>query len=154
MLLKNFLLIDIGRNKFINSILQCLSQTFPLTKYFLDLNNKRNIIMNKNNFQLSLEYLTLIEKLWNTHTEIFMYNPNSFIDYIDKMNYNNHKIENANELIILILEKLDKELSQQNNCIFIKNKKFNKYIRADAFENFFNEFKQKASIISEIFSDL
>ena len=59
-----------------NSILQCLSQTKKLTKYFLNKNNENRIINNniayvgKNNFQLSPIYLELLKNLWDKNGEI------------------------------------------------------------------------------------
>ena len=62
---------NIGAICFINSSLQCLSQTEELTNYFLDQKNKDEIINknnislhNKNENQLSPSYYELINKLW------------------------------------------------------------------------------------------
>ena len=144
-------LINVGGNKFINSILQCLSQTMALTNYFLDLNNKSNILKNQNNLQLCPLILELNENLWNNQTGSKIYKPYSFINLIQGINNNNHKIEKAKDLILFILDELDKELNQPNNSYSIQNNKFNKFDKIKAFEHFFNEFKQKISIISEIF---
>ena len=62
---------NIGATCFMNSTLQCLSQTKELTKYFLNKNNKNRIInnnialKNKDALQLSPVYLELIQKLWD-----------------------------------------------------------------------------------------
>ena len=143
-------LIDVGENKFMNSILQCLSQTFPLTKYFLNKNNKRNILMNQNNLQISPLYLELIDNLWNKKSGSNIYQPYSFKNMIENNNYNNHRIDKAKYLISFILEQLDNELSQQNNSNSIQDK-VNRFDRKNAFKHFFNEFLKKISIISEIF---
>jgi len=143
-------LIDVGGSKFMNSILRCLCQTMPLTNYFLDLNNKNNILKNQNKLQLSPLYLELNENLWNNQTGNNIYKPYSFVNMIQSINNNNYKIEKGKDFILFILDKLDKELSQLNN----QNNKYNKYNKYDkikVFEYFFNEFKQKTSIISEIF---
>ena len=134
-----------------NSILQCLSQTFPLTKYFLNKNNKRNISMNRNNFHLSSLYLELIENLWYNKSGSNIYNPSSLINMIENITYKNHKIEKEKYLISFILEQLNNELSPQNNGNSSENKKFNRYDKINAFKHFFNEFRKKTSIISEIF---
>ena len=61
---------NIGATCFMNSTLQCLSQTKELTSYFLNKKNKTRIINNniannnKNDNQLSPVYLELLEKLW------------------------------------------------------------------------------------------
>ena len=62
---------NIGAANYMNSVLQCLSQTKELTKYFLTENNENRIINNniayadKNALQLSPIYLELIKKLWD-----------------------------------------------------------------------------------------
>ena len=82
---------NIGAPCFMNSILQCLSQTKGLTNYFLNEKNKENIInnnialKNKNNFQLSPVYLELIKILWKKNGEK-SFSPNKFMETINNMN--------------------------------------------------------------------
>jgi hypothetical protein len=142
---------DVSAKKFINPILQCFSQTMPLTKYFFNLNNMSKILMNKNNLKLSPLYLELNESLWNNLNGSNIYEPCALIKMIENENYNNLKIEKAKDLISFIIDKLNEELSQPNNLNSSQNNKINKYDKNKIFENFFNNFKQKTSIISEIF---
>ena len=141
---------DVSAKKFINPILQCFSQTMPLTKYFFNLNNMSKIL-NQNNLKLSPLYLELNESLWNNLNGSNIYEPCALIKMIENENYNNLKIEKAKDLISFIIDKLNEELSQPNKLNSSQNNKINKYDKNKIFENFFNNFKQKTSIISEIF---
>ena len=133
-----------GLKIFMNPILQCFIQTKPLINYFLNINNKKNILVNQSNHQQSSLNLKLFENFWKNITRNNMNELYSFINRIEKMNYNNNKIGFAKDLIIFILKQLDSELIQQKNGL-------NKFFREQTFENFFNEFNKKSSIINEIF---
>ena len=123
----------------------------PLTNFFLNVNNINNILNNQKNLKLSALYLELNNNLWNNQTGSNIYKPNSFIQMIERANYNNHKIEKAKDLILFIIDQLNKELRHPNNFNFIQNNKINKYEKKQVYEEFINKFKQKTSIISEIF---
>ena len=73
---------NIGATCFMNSTLQCLSQTKSLTNYFLK-KSKFQIIMNnniakqnKNLPQLSPVYLKLIKMLWDKNKKGISFSPN------------------------------------------------------------------------------
>ena len=82
---------NIGATCFMNSTLQCLSQTKELTNYFLNEKNKDRIInnnialKNKNDLQLSPVYLELIQKLWDKNGPK-SFSPNIFMSTINNMN--------------------------------------------------------------------
>ena len=82
---------NIGATCFMNSTLQCLSQTKELTSYFLNEKNKERIInnnialKNKNDYQLSPVYLELLDKLWDIDGEK-SFSPNTFMNTINNMN--------------------------------------------------------------------
>ena len=153
---------NIGATCFMNSTLQCLSQTNVLTNYFLNRNNKNRIINNnialnnKNEYQLSPVYLELIEKLWNKD-EKKSYSPNNFMNRINNMNplFNTGQAGDSKDFIIYVLEQLHKELKKPVNLKDYNNlnKKnaLNQYYKNNAFDHFFNEFQQDSSIISDIF---
>ena len=142
-----------------NSILQCLSQTIELTKYFLNENNKNRIINNnieqqkKNELQLSPVYLELIQNLWkNDKTKSF--SPKIIIERIQKMNSSFDKGHDGDckDFIIFILKQLHKELKTSNNQnIKNGNQRVSQYDRNTTFNNFINDFKNNISIISDIF---
>ena len=149
---------NIGATCFMNSTLQCLSQTKELTNYFLNEKNKENIInnnislKNKNDLQLSPFYLELIKKLWNKN-ESKSFSPKSFMNNIEKMNplFKAGQAGDAKDFIIFIIEQLHKELKQtiKNNTSNIKI--LNQYDRISAFDYFFDDFKKERSIISDLF---
>ena len=145
----------IGPTKYMNATIQCLSQTIPLTNYFLDEKNKRKI-NNKNisNLQLTRVYLELIEKLWEKKGPNSI-SPNNFKKFIEKI-YPKQKYENlgfSKDFILFILEKLHNELKIFTNNINLieMNQPINKYDRINSFNHFKNEFQDESSIISEIF---
>ena len=101
-----------GKSSYINSVIQCLSHTMPLTNFFLNENNKNrilknNISLNKSDApQLSPIYLNLLENLWINNNQIKSFDPSEFIKNIKLLNISFEKEEenDIKELIIFILE--------------------------------------------------
>jgi len=150
---------NIGATCFMNSTLQCLSQTKELTNYFINKKNKEKIINNnialssKNDFQLSPVYLELIQKLWDKNGPK-SFSPNAFMNTVNNMNplFKTGQAGDAKDFIIFILEQLHKELKksvQLNNNTNVQP--LNQYDKDNALSFFFNEFKNNCSIISDIF---
>ena len=115
---------NIGASCFMNSTLQCLSQTKSLTNYFLNENNKKSIInnnialKNKNDNQLSPFYLELIQNLWNKDFKNYKrFSPYNFMNHINKMNplFKPGQAGDSKDFIIFILEQLHKELKHSLN---------------------------------------
>jgi len=150
---------NIGATCFMNSTLQCLSQTKNLTYYFLNKDNKDRIInnnvalKNKEDLQLSPVYLELIQKLWDEKGPK-SFSPNKFMNTIEKMNplFKTGQAGDAKDFIIFILEQIHKELKMPiNNNINSNNIELNQYDKNNALNYFFNEFRKECSIISDIF---
>jgi len=150
---------NIGATCFMNSTLQCLSQTKELTSYFLNEKNKKRIINNniannnKNDYQLSPVYYELLEKLWEIDREK-SFSPNTFMNTVNNMNplFKTGQAGDAKDFIIFVLEQLHKELKQpinNNNCN--ENQNLNQYDKNNAISYFFNDFKKDFSIISDLF---
>ena len=148
---------NIGATCFMNSTLQCLSQTKILTNYFLNDKNKERIInnnlalKNKSETQLSPAYLELITKLWEKNgTKSF--SPNNFMGIVEKMNplFKKGQAGDSKDFIIFILEQLHKELKKTNYNNNI-NVPLNQYDRQSAQNYFFNDFNKEGSILSENF---
>ena len=160
--LKNPTLIglnNIGATCFMNSTLQCLSQTKSLTNYFLNKDNKDRIInnnialKNKDGLQLSPVYLELIQKLWDENGPK-SFSPNKFMNNIEKMNplFKTGQAGDAKDFIIFILEQIHKELKAPiNKNLNLNNLALNQYDKNNAFYYFLNEFGKECSIISDIF---
>jgi len=150
---------NIGATCFMNSTLQCLSQTKELTKYFLNANNENRIInnnialANRNALQLSPIYLELLKKLWDKNGEK-SFSPYNFMNVVEKMNplFKQGQAGDSKDFIIFILEQLHKELKKSvNNNDSNNNLILNQYDKGNAFNYFFNDFKKECSIISDIF---
>ena len=150
---------NIGATCFMNSTLQCLSQTKNLTYYFLNKNNEYRIINNnialnnKDDLQLSPVYLELIQKLWDENGPK-SFSPNKFMNNIEKMNplFKTGQAGDAKDFIIFILEQIHKELKMPiNKNLNLNNLVLNQYDKNNAFYYFLNEFGKECSIISDIF---
>ena len=151
---------NIGATCFMNSTLQCLSQTYHLTKYFLNKNNEKRIknnnfaLKDKKSVQLSPIYLDLIKKLWNKN-ESKSFSPQEFMNVIEKMNplFKQGQAGDSKDFIIFILEQLHKELKSpiDSNNYINSNEPFNQYDKANAINHFINDFKNECSIISDVF---
>ena len=153
---------NIGTTCFMNSIIQCLSQTKELAIYFLRPKNKNEIINNnialenKNNCQLSPVFLELIQKLWDKDGPKSFY-PKKLIKTINEINplFKNVQIDNAKDFIIFVLEQLHKELKKSVNLNNNSNSEsLNRYDKESAFNYYFKNFKNQVSIISELFYGL
>ena len=150
---------NIGATCFMNSTLQCLSQTKGLTNYFLNERNKENIInnnialKNKNDLQLSPVYLELIKILWKKDGEK-SFSPNTFMNIVNNMNplFKTGQAGDAKDFIIFVLEQIHKELKKSVNVNKSQNLlPLNQYDKNNAFNYFFNDFQKECSIISDIF---
>ena len=152
---------NIGATCFMNSVLQCLSQTKKLTNYFLDEKHKQRVYKNNlalfypNEYQLSPVYLELIEKLWNKKGNHY-YAPYNFMKRVNNMNplFKKGEAGDAKDFIIFILEQMHKELKKsiKDNLGYINNQMpLNQYDQINTLNNFFQEFTQETSIISDLF---
>ena len=154
---------NVGANSFINSILQCLSQTESLTNYFMN-EKRQNKIYNKLKDDLKNGYLTLasdyvdlINKLWaKNESEFKSVSSEALINKINKMNpsFNKDGAGDIKDFIIFILEQLHRELKKSIDNDSKKPDCLNQYDRTNSFNNFFYEFKKDCSIISDIFSGI
>ena len=149
---------NIGATCFMNSTLECLSQTKDLTNYFLNKNNfnkiiKNNIaLQNKNENQLSPLYLELIQNLWSMDN-IKSFSPTKFINKINEMNplFNRGEPGDSKDFIIFLLDQFHKELKINNLNISQTEDTLNQYDKENAFNHFFNKFQKDSSIISDLF---
>ena len=149
---------NIGATCFMNSTLECLSQTKDLTNYFLNKNNfnkiiKNNIaLQNKNEIQLSPLYLELIQNLWSMDN-IKSFSPTKFINKINEMNplFNRGEPGDSKDFIIFLLDQFHKELKINNLNISQTEDTLNQYDKENAFNHFFNKFQKDSSIISDLF---
>ena len=138
-----------------NAFLQCLSQTYNLTQYFLK--NQDSFEHNKNNMGLSGAYFELIKKLWEINGPK-SFSPINFKNSLEKINpkFKNKEFEYHENHLFAVIEQLHKEQRIKINCNFLRNNNLineplNQYDKQNAFSHFINKFKEECSIISDIF---
>ena len=150
---------NVGATCFMNSTLQCLSQTKGLTNYFLDEKNKQTILNNNiakkdpNEYQLSPVYLELIRNLWKDKGQKY-YAPYNFMNRVNAMNplFQKGQAGDAKDFIIFVLEQMHKELKKPLNLNNInENLPINQYDKKLTLMNFFNEFTKETSVLSDLF---
>ena len=148
-----------GKTSSLNSALQCLSHTVPLTNYFLDEKNKNRILQNNISInspdspQLSPSYLLLLKDLWINNNHLKSLNPSEFMKNLKLLNNTFDKDEenDIGELIIFILEQLDSELNEKiENKNSIENSINNNDQNLKKI-NFYNELFSNNSIIYNTF---
>ena len=154
----NIGLNNVGATCFMNSTLQCLSQTKKLTNYFLNPQNKERIIKNNialknpNDLQLSPLYLELISKLWATDGSK-NYSPYNFMNCIQTMNplFQKGQAGDAKDFIIFILEQMHSELKKNMKKNVMQLPPLNQYDQKNAMQHFFQDFQEELSIFSDLF---
>jgi len=144
---------NIGATCYMNSTLQCLSNTEELTYYFL---NKFKYDPNNNNKIMSNTYYNLILNLWNKDNNNKSFSPNDFKEKLSQENplFKGIAANDSKDLIQFLIERFHKELNIINN----DNNFNNDYNQNDQLneqkmkELFMNEFEiNYNSIISDLF---
>ena len=150
---------NIGATCFMNSTLQCLSQTKGLTNYFLKDSNISHIInnniarLNPREYQLAPVYHELIQNLWRLDGQKY-YAPYNFMKRVNDMNplFKKGEAGDAKDFIIFVLEQMHKELNKSLKIKKInEGATLNQYDKNNTLMNFFNEFTENTSIISDLF---
>ena len=100
---------NIGATCYMNSTLQCLSNTKPLTNYFLKSykEDKRKIMAN--------EYYKLIQYLWERKNNNKAYSPTSFKEVLSKENplFAGIAANDSKDLVNFLLERFHQELNKK-----------------------------------------
>ena len=158
---------NIGQTCYMNSVLQCMSNLYHITNYFLN-PTKKNIIYsntvtmpNKNAPSLSIAYKELIDNLWKGKPKI-PYAPHNFKDILGKLNplFKDQKAGDSKDLIVFLLMQLHEELNNidpninknSNKFISQENITVNPYDKCQVFQFFINDFLLKhSSLITRYF---
>ena len=149
---------NIGATCYMNATLQCMAHIQKLTYYFLDPDNKIKLSLDKNKYELSLAYSTVVENLWQKNNEKKYYAPHEFKEVISRMNplFAGIQANDSKDLVLFLLETMHTELNViKNNNMAIQDdsnsliEQMNYEITFRKFGEFFkNNFN---SIISHLF---
>ena len=159
---------NLGQTCYMNSLLQCFSNLYPITKYFLNPKKKETIESNiitmgdKNAASLSVAYRELIEKLWNGKPNT-SFRPDKFKEILGKLNplFKENSAGDSKDLALFLimqlhneLNNIDQEINTKNqvNVIQQNNLNVNPYNQKEVLEYFFNDFRiNHNSIITNTF---
>ena len=148
-------LTNMGNTCFMNSSLQCLSNTIPLTDYFLGYDYKSEI--NRENFlgtggELSTAYCELIKNLWLGSKPY--YKPHDFKSKLEQFapQFKGYDQQDAQELIAFLLDGIHEDLNRVRIRPYIEEKDCDGTNDAgDSMEAWSNYLLRNRSIIVDMF---
>ena len=148
-------LVNLGNKCFMNSVLQCLSNTLKLTDYFLSSKYKEDDIDKMNNrkkeYYLILSYLNMIINGWETNQVL---KPRTFVENISKFvpKYFSLEQQDSHECLMYILDLMHKGLSYEIEVNIVGDvKNENDQLMKKSLEQWSSFYEKEYSFIIETF---
>lgn len=146
---------NLGNTCFMNSSLQCLSSTIPLTDYFLGYDYKTEI--NKTNFlgtggKLATAYAQLLKEMWLGNKGVIK--PVQFKKQLSKFapQFSGTYQHDAQELLSFLLDGIHEDLNRVKEKPYVEDRDCDgKNDNADAIEAWKNYLRRNKSLIVDLF---
>ncbi len=146
---------NLGNTCFINSSLQCLSATIPLTDYFLGYDYRSEI--NKDNFlgtggKLVVAYAELMKKMWLGSKSVV--DPATFKDQISTFapQFSGYHQHDSQELLSYLLDGIHEDLNRVKTRPYVEDKDCDgTRDELDAIDAWKNYLKRNKSLVVDLF---
>ena len=149
-------LVNIGNTCFMNSALQCLSNCYELTKYFLSDLYKNEINVNNrlgSKGEIVNIYKQLLKDLWEGKEESInpTYFKNIFSQFVEQFSGNNQ--QDSNEFLMFLLDKLHEDINSVSKKEYLEaeNSENNQSDNEVAEKSWNRYLKREKSIIVDLF---
>ena len=149
---------NLGNTCFLNSSLQCLSATIPLTDYFLGYDYRKEI--NKDNFlgtggKLVVAYAELMKQMWlETHSKKSVVEPTSFKKQLGTFapQFSGYHQQDAQELLAFLLDGIHEDLNRVKTRPYVEDRDCDgTNDEEDAIEAWKNYLRRNKSLVVDLF---
>jgi ubiquitin carboxyl-terminal hydrolase 8 len=146
---------NLGNTCFINSSLQCLSATIPLTDYFLGYDYRSEI--NKENFlgtggELVFAYAELMKRMWMGNRSVV--EPSDFKEKLSTFapQFGGYHQHDSQELLSYLLDGIHEDLNRVKTRPFVEDKDCDgTHDEQDAIDAWKNYLKRNKSLVVDLF---